>query len=199
MKHDIESLAGYRQEELTFDPIKANFNAILLTVPIAIAMATPYFIIWADKYSLQSIKTYVQLNKDLLTYSGVIIIGVMLAGIVLHELIHGITWSFYAKEGFKSIKFGVLWKSLTPYCHCKEPLTISKYIVGGIMPAVVLGFIPFFISLAVGKMAVLLFAIFFTSAAAGDFMIIYSLRKEKRNDLVQDHPSKIGCYIYRKQ
>jgi hypothetical protein len=35
-------------------------------------------------------------------------------GIILHELIHGITWAKYTKDGFKSIRFGVLWKFLTP-------------------------------------------------------------------------------------
>jgi hypothetical protein len=32
---------------------------------------------------------------------------------IMHELIHGITWAKYTKDGFKSIRFGVLWKFLT--------------------------------------------------------------------------------------
>jgi hypothetical protein len=39
---------------------------------------------------------------------------------------------------------------------------------------------------------------FFTMAAAGDFMIINLIRKENKIDFVQDHPSEAGCYIYRK-
>lgn len=35
-------------------------------------------------------------------------------------------------------------------------------------------------------------------AAIGDFMIIYLLRKEDMHNLVEDHPSEAGCYIYRK-
>jgi hypothetical protein len=200
MEKDMNQLAeGYRQEELTFDPLRANLNAILLTVPIAIIMATPYVVIWRNKYSLVNIKVYIAANKPWLVYSGVIILGIMLIGIVLNELIHGITWARYAREGFKSIRFGVMWKSLTPYCHCKEPLSVRHYIIGGLMPAIVLGFVPFVVSLFVGKLVLLLFGIFFTTAAAGDFMIVYSLRKEKADNLVQDHPSKIGCFVYRKQ
>jgi hypothetical protein len=194
----VESLDKYKQEELTIDPVKANINAILLTIPIGLLIAAPYYLIWKDKYTLQNIKTYIALNKGWLAYSAPIIIGVMIIGIVLHELIHGITWSRYAKRGFNSIKFGVLWKMITPYCHCKEPLLIRHYIIGGIMPAVVLGFLPSIIAMITGKLFLLIFGLFFTTAAAGDFMIINTLRKENMNDLVQDHPSKIGCYIFRK-
>jgi hypothetical protein len=194
----VESLDKYKQEEVTIDPVKANINAILLTIPIGLLIAAPYYLIWKDKYTLQNIKTYIALHKGWLAYSGPIIIGVMIIGIVLHELIHGITWSRYAKQGFRSIKFGVLWKMITPYCHCKEPLLIRHYIIGGIMPAVVLGFLPSIIAMITGKLFLLIFGLFFTTAAAGDFMIINTLRKENMNDLVQDHPSKIGCYIFRK-
>jgi hypothetical protein len=58
------------------------------------------------------------------------IVLIALTGIILHELIHGITWAKYTKDGFKSIRFGVLWKFLTPYCHCKEPLLVKHYIIG---------------------------------------------------------------------
>jgi hypothetical protein len=33
-------------------------------------------------------------------------------------------------------------------------------------------------------------------AAFGDFMIIHASKK-KKNSLVLDHPSEVGCYIYR--
>jgi hypothetical protein len=194
----MQLLPEYRQEELTIDPVKANLVSILLTIPIAILMCIPYYLIWSEKYTVNSIKAYIEINKSWLTYSGAIIIGVMIIGIVLHELVHGITWARYAKEGFRSIRFGVLWKSFTPYCHCKEPLSIKHYMIGGIMPAIVLGVIPFIVALVMGKLPLLLFGLFFTTAAAGDFMIIYTLRNEKMDDLVQDHPSRIGCFVFRK-
>jgi hypothetical protein len=39
--------------------------------------------------------------------------------------------------------------------------------------------------------------IFFTVAAAGDFLVIKLLLKESKEDWTQDHPSEAGCYIYR--
>jgi hypothetical protein len=35
-------------------------------------------------------------------------------------------------------------------------------------------------------------------AAAGDFMIINMLKNEKADDLVLDHPTRVGCFVYRK-
>ena len=72
-------------------------------------------------------------------------IGLVL--IVVHELIHGITWAIYAKDGFKSIGFGFSLKAFCPYCTCTEPLKKSAYIVGAMMPTVILGFVPCVVSL----------------------------------------------------
>jgi uncharacterized membrane protein YvlD (DUF360 family) len=95
------------------------------------------------------------------------------------------------------MKYGVIWKWLTPYCHCKEPLLVKEYIIGALMPAIILGFIPSIMAIFTGNITLILFGLFFTMAAGGDFMIINILRKEAMDSLVQDHSSKIGCYIYR--
>ncbi|WP_225600661.1 hypothetical protein [Myroides odoratimimus] len=41
----------------------------------------------------------------------------------------------------------------------------------------------------------LLFGIFFTVSAMGDFMIIYLIHKEDKDTWVQDHPSEAGYYL----
>lgn len=87
---------------------------------------------------------------------------------------------------------------LTPYCHCKEPLNVRQYIIGAIAPAILLGIVPSIVAIMIGNPGLLLFGMFFTIAAAGDILIINLLRKENSSDLVQDHPSEAGCYIYRK-
>lgn len=124
---------------------------------------------------------------------------VMIIGIVLHELIHGIFFARFASKGFKSIKFGILWKMLTPYCHCKEPLQIKHYIIALLAPLVILGILPALIGLAIGHFVFVLFGIFFSTAAAGDLMIYHLIKKENPEDYVQDHPSEAGYYIFRKK
>ncbi|HRN49595.1 MAG TPA: DUF3267 domain-containing protein, partial [Niabella sp.] len=123
---------------------------------------------------------------------------IFLAGIVAHELVHGITWALYAKKGFRSIKFGILWKYITPYCHCKEPLQIRHYLIGAITPFIFVGLLPAVYAIITGSINWLLFGIFYTVGAVGDFLIIKLLLPEKRNDYALDHPSEAGCYVYRK-
>ncbi|MBT1704598.1 DUF3267 domain-containing protein [Fulvivirgaceae bacterium PWU20] len=191
-------IRNYRREEITINPTSANIYAVILMMPMMLALGLPYYLLWKENFTAERITVFVAANKQLVTYSAPIIICTMIIGVILHELIHGITWACFAKDGFKSIKFGIIWKVLTPYCHCTEPLTIKNYITGGIMPAVVLGFAPAVIGLVTGHLAFFTFGLFFTTAAAGDFMVIFLLRKEDKNSFVQDHPSKIGCYIFRK-
>lgn len=195
-----EDLSGkYTKEKLTIDIVRANIYGIVIIFPIALIYGIPYFLVWKDLFTLDFIKNTLDNAQPTGVFLGFLfLIGVMIGGIVLHELIHGITWSLFASKGFKSIRFGVMWKMLTPYCHCKEPLKVSHYILGAIMPAILLGIIPAIIAIFTGSPGLLLFAMFFTMAAAGDFMIVNLLRKERMDDLAEDHPSEAGCYIYRK-
>ena len=65
------------------------------------------------------------------------------------------------------------------------------------MPAIIMGFTPAMLAMALGSAKLLVFALFFTVAAMGDFMIIQLIRKEPADTLVLDHPSEAGCYVFR--
>jgi len=195
---DLES---FKKELLTFDLVKLNLYGFIASIPITLIYAIPFYLIWSKQFSIELLKK-VNLNNELVEYAfgySFSIVFIMLLGILIHELIHGITFSFFAKTGFKAIKFGVIWKMLTPYCHCKEPLLVKNYIIGGIMPAFILGFLPFIYSLLFGNVFWLIFAIFFTVAAFGDFYIIYLLRNENKNSMVLDHPSEVGCFVFKEK
>jgi hypothetical protein len=195
----MDELENYTKEKKTIDLGWANVFAILLVIPIMIVFGLPYYLIWSDQFMMENlIKAFSNLSIDSPISVTVLIFGVIILGIVIHELIHGITWARYSKSGFKAIKFGVFWKLLTPYCHCKEPLKVNQYILGAMMPAIILGIIPSLAAFILGNLALLVFGMFFTLAAGGDFLIINLLRNERKDDLVLDHPSEAGCFIYRK-
>jgi len=166
---------------------KANIFALVIMVVAGIVLAVPFFLIWGNKLSAEEI-----MNSA--TWIGFFI--AMLAGVVVHELIHGITWAFFAPSGWRSISFGVLWKLLTPYCHCDEPMRISAYMWGAMMPCIVLGVVPGLLSLCTGSLVLLLWGIIFIAAAAGDIWMTWLLTKEKPDSLVLDHPSEAGFYVY---
>jgi hypothetical protein len=195
----MKDLENYKKETLTIDLVKANIYGFFGMIPIVMIYTIPFYLIWNEKLTVLNFKNHFKefsITNNPLPFSVSIII-VMILGIIMHELIHGITWSKYAEKGFKSIKFGILWKMLTPYCHCKEPLKVKEYILGAIMPAIVLGLIPAIYAMIFGNILLLAFGIFFTTVAIGDFMIINLLRKENMNSLVLDHPTEAGCFIYR--
>ncbi len=192
----MQELENYKKEKLTIDLVWANVFGILILIPIGLIFGLPFYLIWRPQISI--IQYLESAGPQGAGLGFLLIFGILISGIILHELIHGITWAKFAKEGFKSIKFGVLWKMITPYCHCKEALNVKQYIIGAITPAIILGIVPSIIAIIIGNFGLLIFGMFFTMAAGGDFLIINLIRKEKSTDLVQDHPSEAGCYIYRK-
>lgn len=192
----MELIDSYYKEKITIDIGWANVFAILLLMPIIAVFGAPYYLLW--KGNLNFTQFLDQLTPLGAGLHMLLILTIGIAGIIVHELIHGLTWSFFAKQGFRAMKFGVLWQMMTPYCHCKEPLKIKHYILGAIMPAIILGILPSIISVITGNLSMLIFGVFFTDAAAGDILIIYRIRKESIEDYVLDHPSEVGCFIFRK-
>lgn len=175
------------RRKVTIDLVKANIFSIVLMVGTAIALLVPYYLIWHPTTSL--------LGHGATPLEWLAILAVMLAGIIAHELIHGLTWSCYAPSGWQSIRFGVIWKMLTPYCHCNEPLPKRAYMLGAMMPCLVLGLAPALTALAIGCLPLLLWGIFFIAAASGDIWMTWLLTKERPDSLILDHPSEAGFYV----
>ena len=162
---------------------RANVISFVLIIPILLFFLLPYILIW----DYESFKA----GRDVF---GDYIVPLLLGGIIVHEFLHGITWMFFASGKMKSIKFGIKWEYLTPYCHCKEGLKINHYRIGGAMPLVVMGLIPSLIAIISGNGFLLCFGIVFTWVAAGDIIIIFVSGNIERGIYVFDHPDKIGFY-----
>lgn len=193
----MEKELSSENKEITFTAMEANMYALVFLLPVILILVAPYYFIWTEQFTKDQITKYVLFKEGWDLVDWTVIISIVLAGIVIHELLHGLGWSFYAKNGWKSIKFGFMWSFLTPYCHCSEPLLMRPYRIGSMLPAIVLGIVPAIIAMATGNLGLMVFGFFFTFAAGGDFLILWLLRKEKPNTLVKDHPDRIGCIIYR--
>ena len=173
--------------KVAIDIVKANVFSVVIMLVSAIVFLVPFLWIWKDKKPI--IELLGGVGEWVLTFVLVIV------GIVVHELIHGLTWACYAKSGWKSISFGVIWKLMTPYCHCDEPMRIPGYMVGAMMPCFTLGVIPAVAALFIGSLPMLAWGIFFIAAAAGDIWMTWLLTKENPKSMVLDHPSEAGFYI----
>jgi hypothetical protein len=75
-------------------------------------------------------------------------------------------------------------------------MDIFPYRIGAAAPGFLLGIIPWLISLFNGSLLLFFFGLAYTSAAGGDFLVLWLLRPVKPNTLVEDHPSNAGCYVY---
>lgn len=181
----------FNKEKRTIDLVKANKIGLLYLLLFTLLFGLPFYLIWGFQLP--------KLEIDELKLLAILPLIIMVIGIIIHELLHGIFFALFAKSGFRSIKFGILWKTLTPYCHCKEPMKIKQYTIALLAPLFILGILPAVYGLWMGNIFVLLFGIFFSGAAAGDLMIYNVIRKENQEDYVLDHPSEAGFYLYTKK
>ena len=111
--------------------------------------------------------------------------------IILHELIHGITWGSFAKNHFHSIDFGFIWSSFSPYCTCSEPLKRWKYLLGAAMPTLVLGGGIAAVAVITNQLLLLFLAEVMIISGGGDFLIILKIllyRTDKKKSVYCDHP-----------
>ena len=185
-----ENNSNESRRMVTIDIVKANQFAVGLLVGTTLVMLFFFFMIWPKAFNLATFKDLLSPTKVLL------FVGAMMVGIVLHELIHGITFACFAPSGWKSISFGVIWKMLTPYCHCDEPISLRYYQKAALMPCVLLGIVPTMVAMYISSLWLLALGVFFIAAAAGDLWMAWLLTKEDPRCKVLDHPSEAGLYLY---
>ena len=182
---------GKQVKEYTISIQKANLYSLIFVLPVLLFLGGPYLIRWGwrgIKESLLAIDSPVLLS--LMFFISVII------GIVIHELIHGIFWALRADKGWRSIKFGIKWKMLTPYTHCKVPLKVKDYSLGVVMPGLILGILPVIIAIINGSFVLWIYGLIFTIAAGGDFVALIMLSSLDSEDHIQDHPREIGFILF---
>ena len=176
-KYQTEQLTrqGFTAHEALISVFRANLMAVVLSAPFIIAFVYAFVTIWNKKTEAIPI--------------GFLILWLLF--IPVHELLHGIGWSLFCKNRFKSIRFGIMWSSLTPYCACNEPLGFLQYLVGGIAPFFLLGLIPSLLGVFIGSFQCLTFGLLGILAAGGDMSICLNMLKYK-NALFLDHPTSCG-------
>lgn len=174
------------KEELTFDMASMQFTGLLFGLLLVAVLLLPYYLLYGME-ALGRINDFFSLR---------IFIPSALIGILVHEFVHGYTWSRAANIGWKNIKFGFQLKTFTPYAHCTVPMRVKAYRIGAMMPFILLGLLPYFIALWVQAPLMLGFGLFFSFAAIGDIMIWWRIRHLPSTQLVQDHPTKAGVILW---
>lgn len=182
---------GYVKTDLTVSADKANIIGPLYGFLTALPFIVLYFLT----------------NQKPLQWEGrgilhtILLIVCYFVLIILHELIHGLTWSRFTKNGFRSISFGVIWRSLNPYCTCTEPLSKTHYLAGSLMPWFVLGILPCIAALIFQSGYLLIIGVIMAISAGGDLLIAGMIlsRKGEGEMLFLDHPTDIGLVCLEKK
>jgi hypothetical protein len=173
---------------LTIESGKANMLGLLYSLPAILLFGGLYFLLWHQQTDLLQELKAIKSNS---TFALLLVI----LFVVFHELLHALAYLVLKKGDYKNIRFGIIWRSLTPYCHYARPVKVWQYRVALALPGIVLGVLPLTYALATGNFPLFVFALMMTLGALGDLLILLLLRKEPANALVKDHPKDIGCII----
>lgn len=180
---------GYVKTDLTVSIVTANLLAVLVMAPFMLLALGVFYM------------TVASYDVTLTVWQGIFMFTVMIVLIVLHELIHGLTWGYFAKKHFQSIDFGVIWSMLTPYCTCEEPLKRWQYILGAMMPTLVIGIGLTGYACMSHSIFWLLLSELMIISGGGDFLIIYKIllhRSKGKQVYYYDHPYECGLVVFEK-
>ena len=178
---------GFRRTDLTVSIMEANKFGVLLLIPLFLIGGGLFYLRHGWGMGEGMFTPFLRFVAFLLTF------------IVLHELIHGLSWSLFCPNGFKDIQFGVMKQYLTPYCTCLVPLSKGAYIFGALMPLVILGIVPMIAGIVTGDWSVELMGIIMADSAAGDIMIVRDIlryRSTAEEVVYIDHPTQAGGVIF---
>jgi hypothetical protein len=107
-------------------------------------------------------------------------------------MIHGIVWSKYTETNIH-----VILKLIIRFCHCNNVIKIKNYIVGLIMPTIILGIIPTLAGIIMGNILILAFGLLMIVTGTDDFYVIWLLRKQNKNNFIKDIDNRIGFITYK--
>lgn len=177
---------GYRRVDLVVDVVQANVMAIAVMLPFQIAAAVLFF-------------TVNPAGELYIPFFGIVLwLLAFLVLVVLHEAIHGLTWGLMAPNGFRAISFGVIWQMLTPYCTCKDGLKRWQYLLGGLMPTLILGFGLAGLATVQGSMWLFWLAEMMILGGGGDFLVVFRMLRhpKKAGAVYYDHPYECGLVVF---
>jgi hypothetical protein len=170
--------------EITFDGTKLTVILIAMIIPFYVGGDLLFDFLWDGKPGP------LQVNVPAWTKYVAVLVAV-----VLHELIHGVIFAMYAKNGFRAVKFGFSKTMGSFYCHCKDPLKVKYYRRAGIAPLIVLGLIPLIFAMITGVHWIKTFGLLLSIGGFGDLLIWIKLLKFDSDLNIRDHPEKLGFII----
>ncbi len=176
--------------DLSVSMTAANALSLLIALPLILVLAGLYLLRWGGQLQ---IALSPRGSRNLLLF-----LVVFVAGLAVHELLHAVSWMVFGRRPRSAIHFGIDKKTLSPYAHCKEPLAANSYRLGTFIPGLLMGILPSLAAVVIGSGWLLGFGLLFTLTAGGDLLILWLIREVPGGRMVEDHPTRAGCYVIEK-
>ncbi|MDE7342115.1 MAG: DUF3267 domain-containing protein [Lachnospiraceae bacterium] len=163
---------GYQAKNMIIDIRKANYSGPLSVLPFMVLTFWVYDNV--NGFDLDDISLVFALSAFLL----------ILCLTILHELIHGI-----------------IWNSFSAYCTCSEPLKKWQYLLGIVMPTLILGVGATAASVVTNQLLLFFLSEFMIISGGGDFLITLKTllyHTDKKETLYCDHPYECGFVVFEK-
>ena len=188
-KSELLQSQGYIKKEVTVSVVTGNVMAFVIMLPPILVILFLFYLTGGSFY-FPTLPEYF------------ILLALAIVSMPIHEFIHGITWGRFAENGMKDIEYGVIWEMITPYCTCKAPLKKHEYILGSMMPAVVLGMVVAVVGICINSFFLVLLGCYNVFGGGGDFNIIFRLlryKTENKDVIFMDHPTELGFVAFEKE
>lgn len=176
---------GYTQNLIKLSGVEVNFFTLLLAIPFIVPVIA-VFLLMGHEWDL-----------DFAGRCAALLAFILL--VVVHEFLHGLAFSWFTNDGWKSIAFGFNMKYWCPYCNCLQPLKKKQIITTSLLPTLVLGYGLGITAIITGSPFLLAVSVLNIIGGGGDLLVITKILRYKtacKDVLYIDHPYEIGTAVF---
>jgi hypothetical protein len=176
------SIQNYQEKENSLNGMTVNMYSLLFSCVFIILMGFVYYNIWGN---------FVEIFTYLNIWSILYIIFLIIGTVFIIEMIKGISWSKYT-----DVKITVILTSIIRFCHCDNVIKTKHYIIGLMMPIIILSIIPTLVGIIFGIDVIFLLGLLNFIICSDHIYIIWLMRKYDKDIFIKDINNKIGFIIY---
>lgn len=182
------------QKDYSISMEEANVFGLKILLPVTATCFLIYSLVWGfQTFYHDFADTF--FNSHSLWQRALYFLLIFAIGVCLHEIIHLVTWKIATGKPWRSFAFGIDRATYSPYTHCREPMDVNAYRIGGILPGILTGLLPFLWGTMSHRFGWAFIGYLFLTAAAGDWLVLWLLRDVKHPAQVEDHPTRAGCMV----
>lgn len=194
MQKEFFTEESHETKKYSISFLAANVFAFLYSLPFLLLFGLMFIGTVVIKTAANQNLVLFQESEDTFVFLALYIVIVFIL-VVLHEFLHALFFLRGCENRWKSIKFGI--KSLTPYCHCEEILSVAQYRKSLFAPLWFLCLPLSILASVSGSVLLVLLAITMIVGSGGDLYIAFVLRKYSgETTFVYDLVDEVGCQVY---